>query len=114
MKSPRKNGKPPSCTCTCRVAQRSSNVDVKFNFIMAHPVAGYSLQNGSVLLDISGLNGLQVLDQQAMIGAGIKLGPLYLGLYQHGNRAFPAGVCPAVGTGGHLLGKRSVVPSINF
>lgn len=70
------------------------------------------MQNGSVLLDISGLSGLQVLERQAVIGAGIKLGPLYLGLYQNGNRAFPAGVCPAVGAGGHLLGNPSVPISL--
>ncbi|KAK9827804.1 hypothetical protein WJX74_003088 [Apatococcus lobatus] len=70
-----------------------------------HSYEGYSVEDGTVLLDISGLDSLQVLDaDHAVIGAGIKLGPLYLGLYQNGNRAFPAGVCPGVGAGGHLAG----------
>lgn len=70
-------------------------------------VAGYSVEDGTVLLDISGLDSLQMQnDSHAVIGAGIKLGPLYLGLHQNGGRAFPAGVCPAVGAGGHLTGRQ--------
>ena len=69
--------------------------------------AGYSVEEGTVLLDISGLDSLRMLDDShAAIGAGIKLGPLYLGLHQNGSRAFPAGVCPAVGAGGHLTGEQ--------
>ena len=68
--------------------------------------AGYSVEDGAVLLDISGLNSLQVLPSSgAVIGAGIKLGPMYLGLWQNGQRVFPAGVCPGVGAGGHLTGE---------
>ena len=64
------------------------------------------MKDGTVLLDISGLNSLRILDaDHAVIAAGIELGPLYLGLYQNGNRAFPAGVCPGVGAGGHLTGN---------
>ena len=41
----------------------------------------------------------------ADIGAGIRLGPLYYAAWQDGHKAFPAGTCPAVGAGGHLLGE---------
>lgn len=70
------------------------------------------MEDGTVLLDISGLDSLRMQDDShAVIGAGIKLGPLYLGLHQNGGRAFPAGVCPAVGAGGHLTG-RQLLPAV--
>ena len=49
----------------------------------------------------------------ADIGAGIRLGPLYYAAWQDGHKAFPAGTCPAVGAGGHLLGEQPGVHQSN-
>ena len=37
----------------------------------------------------------------AQVGGGVRLGNLALGLYKHGGRGLPHGVCPGVGFGGH-------------
>lgn len=40
----------------------------------------------------------------AIVGAGWRLGPLYLALWNQGKVTIPAGSCPTVGVAGHALG----------
>ena len=61
-------------------------------------------------MDVSNLteftvnNGAGPLRNTATFGAGLRLGQLYLMMYLEANSLFPAGVCPWVGTAGHILG----------
>ena len=67
--------------------------------------AGYAVQSGTLLLDLSHLSSIKVLPGgRAVVGAGARLGPLYYQIWQQGRQIFPAGTCPSVGVGGHLLG----------
>ncbi|KAG0000682.1 hypothetical protein BGZ79_005607 [Entomortierella chlamydospora] len=71
-----------------------------------HSFEGYSIggQNGSLVIDLTGLSSVTVVGSQAKVGSGIRLGPLYLSLYNQGNWTINAGTCPSVGIGGHALG----------
>ncbi|KAF8985098.1 hypothetical protein BGZ46_005881 [Entomortierella lignicola] len=71
-----------------------------------HSYEGYSIggQNGSLVIDLSALSSVTVQGNQAIVGGGIRLGPLYLSLYNQGNWTINAGTCPTVGIGGHALG----------
>jgi FAD/FMN-containing dehydrogenase len=40
----------------------------------------------------------------AIVGAGFRLGPLKLALWNAGKVTIPSGTCPSVGVGGHALG----------
>jgi FAD/FMN-containing dehydrogenase len=42
--------------------------------------------------------------QTAIVGAGFRLGPLKLALWNAGKVTIPSGTCPTVGVGGHALG----------
>ena len=67
-----------------------------------HSYAGYSTTTG-VVVDLSRLAGISVAPGRATIGAGARLGNIYDRLNAHG-AAIPAGSCPTVGIGGHVLG----------
>ncbi|HZQ16320.1 MAG TPA: FAD-binding oxidoreductase [Gaiellaceae bacterium] len=67
-----------------------------------HSYAGYSTTTG-VVVDLSRLAGIAVKPGRATIGAGARLGNIYDRLNAHG-AAIPAGSCPTVGIGGHVLG----------
>ncbi|KAF9912277.1 hypothetical protein EC991_000169 [Linnemannia zychae] len=75
-----------------------------------HSFEGYSIggQDGSLLLDLAGLNSVVVDEKaspaRAKVGSGIRLGPLYLSLFKQGGWTLNAGTCPSVGVGGHTLG----------
>ncbi|KAG0203205.1 hypothetical protein BGX28_004438 [Mortierella sp. GBA30] len=75
-----------------------------------HSFEGYSIggQDGSLVIDLSALQSVQVTgtgaNARAKIGSGIRLGPLYLSLYNQGGWTVNAGTCPSVGIGGHALG----------
>ena len=75
--------------------------------------AGYSVQNNSIVVDLSRYFGnyTSLGGGLAEIGAGIRLGPLYYAAWQDDEQAFPAGTCPAVGAGGHLLGVPCQIPA---
>jgi FAD/FMN-containing dehydrogenase len=70
-----------------------------------HSYAGYSTQNGGMVLDLSRMRGISVnrAAGTATIGAGSQLIDVYAGLAGHG-ATIPAGSCPSVGIGGHALG----------
>jgi hypothetical protein len=58
-----------------------------------------------MVVDISSLTSVSVNPSGvATVGAGIRLGPLYLELYHQGDWTLNAGSCPSVGIGGHALG----------
>lgn len=79
-----------------------------------HSFEGYSIggEDGSLVLDLTALNSVAVTggsggsgsDPRAKVGSGIRLGPLYLALYNQGGWTLNAGTCPSVGIGGHTLG----------
>ncbi|KAG0205973.1 hypothetical protein BGX28_002523 [Mortierella sp. GBA30] len=71
-----------------------------------HSFEGYSIggQDGSLVLDLTAMNSVKVSGQKAKVGAGIRLGKLYLDLFNQGGWTINAGTCPSVGIGGHALG----------
>ncbi|GJJ79015.1 hypothetical protein EMPS_11374 [Entomortierella parvispora] len=72
-----------------------------------HSYEGYSIggQNGSLVIDLGGFTAVTVsTNGLAKVGAGIRLGPLYLELYNQGGWTINAGTCPSVGVGGIALG----------
>ncbi|KAG0001724.1 hypothetical protein BGZ80_007665 [Entomortierella chlamydospora] len=71
-----------------------------------HSFEGYSIggQDGSLVLDLTGMNSVKVKDGVATAGAGVLLGKLYLELFNQGGWTINAGTCPSVGIGGHALG----------
>ncbi|MFJ9783800.1 FAD-binding oxidoreductase [Amycolatopsis sp. NPDC101161] len=68
-----------------------------------HSYAGYSVPESGLVVDVSGMNKVEIRDTQAVIGAGAKLKDVYAGLAAAG-RALPAGSCPTVGIAGLTLG----------
>ncbi|WP_410668566.1 FAD-binding oxidoreductase [Amycolatopsis sp. cmx-4-68] len=68
-----------------------------------HSYAGYSVPESGLVVDVSGLNRVDVQGTTALIGAGAKLKDVYAGLARAG-RALPAGSCPTVGIAGLTLG----------
>ncbi|KAG2181420.1 hypothetical protein INT43_009003 [Umbelopsis isabellina] len=73
-----------------------------------HSYEGYSLggADGFLIIDVTKMQTVTV-DQStetAWIGAGSKLGPAYLSLWQSGNYTIPGGTCPSVGVSGNALG----------
>ncbi|KAG0306702.1 hypothetical protein BGZ98_001860 [Dissophora globulifera] len=71
-----------------------------------HSFEGYSIggQDGSLVIDLSGISAVTVTGSKAKVGSGIRLGPLYLALWNQGGWSINAGTCPSVGIGGHALG----------
>lgn len=69
--------------------------------------AGYSVINGTVLVDLTGLDSFTPSPDHnsARVGTGNRLGPLYYKAWTQAGRLFPAGLCPYVGAGGHILGE---------
>lgn len=68
-----------------------------------HSYASYGLggDNGALIIDLGNFRNISVDDNgRARIGAGNRLGDIYLALNDYG-RAIAAGVCEAVGIGGH-------------
>jgi FAD/FMN-containing dehydrogenase len=68
-----------------------------------HCYAGYSVPEGGLVIDVSGIDKVDIRGTQAVIGAGAKLKDVYAGLAAAG-RALPAGSCPTVGIAGLTLG----------
>ncbi|KAF9985867.1 hypothetical protein BGZ75_002446 [Mortierella antarctica] len=71
-----------------------------------HSFEGYCIggQDGSLVLDLTAMNTVKVTGDKAKVGAGIRLGKLYLDLFKQGGWTINAGTCPSVGIGGHALG----------
>ncbi|ORZ14370.1 hypothetical protein BCR41DRAFT_354762 [Lobosporangium transversale] len=71
-----------------------------------HSFEGYSIggQDGSLVIDLAGLGTVKVTGSKAKVGAGVRLGKLYLELFKQGGWTINAGTCPSVGIGGHALG----------
>ena len=73
-----------------------------------HSYEDYSLggRNGVLVVDMSGFTGLSYnrATQTAVVGAGWRLGPLYLALWNAGKVTIPSGNCVSVGVAGHALG----------
>ena len=67
-----------------------------------HSYGGWSTTTG-VVVDLAHLAGVSAAAGRATIGPGARLGNVYQGLAAHGV-AIPAGTCPSVGIGGHVLG----------
>jgi FAD/FMN-containing dehydrogenase len=67
-----------------------------------HCFAGRSLTDG-ILIDVAPLNSTSVSHGIARVGAGARLGEVYVGLLAQGV-TIPAGSCPSVGIAGLTLG----------
>ena len=67
-----------------------------------HDFAGRSTGTG-VVLDLTPMHSLEVSDDLATMGPGLRLGDLYVGLARHGV-TIPAGCGATVGIGGQALG----------
>jgi FAD binding domain/Berberine and berberine like len=70
-----------------------------------HSYAGYSTLSGGVVLDLRNLRSISVDlgARTATVGAGAQLIDVYRALAARGV-TIPAGSCPSVGVGGHVLG----------
>ncbi|CAM6102840.1 unnamed protein product [Calypogeia fissa] len=73
-----------------------------------HSYEDYSLggRNGVLVVDLGGLTTFTYSSSSktAIVGAGYRLGPLKLALWNAGKVTIPSGTCPTVGVGGHALG----------
>ena len=67
-----------------------------------HSVAGRSATAG-IVLDVTPMRSVTVVDDGAIVGAGVRLGDLYDALAEHG-LTIPAGCGPSVGIAGLTLG----------
>jgi FAD/FMN-containing dehydrogenase len=67
-----------------------------------HSYGGWSTTHG-VVVDLAHLAAVSAVAGRATVGPGARLGLVYLRLAGHGV-AVPAGTCPTVGVGGHVLG----------
>lgn len=68
-----------------------------------HSYAGYSTPDGALVVDLAGLSGVIVTDDNAVVAAGTRLIDVYAQLAAAG-RCLPAGSCPSVGIAGLTLG----------
>ncbi|WP_439659035.1 FAD-binding oxidoreductase [Lentzea sp. HUAS TT2] len=69
-----------------------------------HSYPGYSTADGALVVDVRGLNRIDVRpDGTAEVGAGVLLMDLYIALANAG-RMMPAGTCATVGVSGLTLG----------
>lgn len=70
-----------------------------------HSYEAFSLVNGGIIIDVSGLNSVCVnlAKKEAAIGTGMRLLPIYEALWKDGV-TIPCGDCPSVGVGGITLG----------
>ncbi|GAA5838802.1 hypothetical protein JCM11251_006743 [Rhodosporidiobolus azoricus] len=69
-----------------------------------HSYASYGLggDDGALVIDLGEFRNVTVDGQgRAMVGAGNRLGDIYLQLNEQGGWAVAAGTCPGVGIGGH-------------
>ncbi|CAG8570338.1 15452_t:CDS:2, partial [Dentiscutata heterogama] len=66
-----------------------------------HSNTGSSSLNDSLVIDISNINSVDIdtVSQTAIVGGGIRLGPLYIQLAQK-NFTFISGICPTTGLTG--------------
>ncbi|KAF9559261.1 hypothetical protein EC968_006655 [Mortierella alpina] len=71
-----------------------------------HSYEGYSIegQDGSLVIDLGGLTRVTVENEVVKVGAGVRLGRLYLELFKQGGYTLNGGTCPSVGVGGLTLG----------
>jgi FAD/FMN-containing dehydrogenase len=67
-----------------------------------HCFAGRSSTSG-IVVDVSPMNSVSVSDGVARVGAGARLGEVYLGMIEH-DLTIPGGTCPSVGIAGLTLG----------
>lgn len=63
-------------------------------------------RNGVLVVDLGGFTQFSYNSsaKTAIVGAGYRLGPLKLALWNAGKVTIPSGTCPSVGVGGHALG----------
>ncbi|XP_051135470.1 berberine bridge enzyme-like 21 [Andrographis paniculata] len=90
-------------------AKEHGNVQLKIRS-GGHDYEGVSYvsdQPNFVVLDMANFRSINISlqDRTAWVGAGAFLGELYYRIWEKSNElAFPAGVCPTLGIGGHISG----------
>ena len=73
-----------------------------------HSYEDASSQTGQLVLDLGALNSVSILEgNTARFEPGATLGKVYTILWEEAQSTFPAGMCPNVGVGGHLVGGGS-------
>lgn len=70
-----------------------------------HSMSGLSVLDGGTVLDVSGLDGIELSADASTVtvGSGAHLGDLFRALWAAGVTV-PAGFCPEIGIAGHVLG----------
>lgn len=68
-----------------------------------HNVEGFCVVDDGVVIDLSKLTAMTVTGDHAVISPGVYLGDVYTHLWSAGV-TIPAGVCPDIRIGGHVLG----------
>lgn len=70
-----------------------------------HSMCGLSNLDDGVIIDLGGLGGVEVSEdrQTVRVAGGARLSDLYNTLWDH-RLTVPAGTCPRIGVGGHVLG----------
>ncbi|MFF4761626.1 FAD-binding oxidoreductase [Streptomyces sp. NPDC001292] len=70
-----------------------------------HSMAGLSSLEDGVIIDLGGLDSITLSEDGSLVtvGGGAHLGDLYRVLWKAGV-TIPAGTCPRIGIGGHVLG----------
>ena len=77
------------------------DLSIRTSILTTYSFESYSALNNTLVIDIAHINHVKVSPDRrtAVVGAGIRLGPLYLALDEH-NTTFIGGICPTVGLGG--------------
>lgn len=68
-----------------------------------HSYAGYSSDDGGLVIDVTSMAGTEVTGEATTVRAGTRLVDVYNGLFEQGV-TIPAGSCPTVGVSGLTLG----------
>jgi hypothetical protein len=69
-----------------------------------HSYASFSTggKDGSLVIDLEPFQNIELTNNVAKVGGGVRLGNLAQGVWDQGKRAISHGTCPGVGIGGHF------------
>jgi FAD/FMN-containing dehydrogenase len=100
----------PQAVVLCRSAE---DVAETISFVRLHQLESATRSGGhcfagrsstpGILIDVTPMSSISVSDGVARVGAGSRLGEVYLGMLAH-DLTIPGGTCPSVGVAGLTLG----------